>query len=243
MCRSRWRLVDLAQVIPSFANYTLAGISLALKRLKVRRKRGRLSIHSPDLAYQSKMSWVERACALARQASERVSILYGDEFSLYRQPTLGPLYAQAGQEPKAGLSQRANTRHRISGALDLLSGKVTFTEGAKMGVAGLRRSLERLREVYCQRTIILIWDNWPIHYHPQVLAKAAELGIEILWLPTYAPWTNYIEKLWRWVKNKLLHHHRLADKWRELKMRVTEFLAEFANGSTELLRYVGALPD
>lgn len=88
-----------------------------------------------------------------------------------------------------------------------------------------------------------MWDNWPTHRHPEVLAKAEQLGIEILWLPTYAPWTNPIEKLWRWVRQEVVHHHRLSDRWEELKRRVAAFLERFSDGSPELLRYVGLLPD
>jgi transposase len=112
-----------------------------------------------------------------------------------------------------------------------------------MGVKGLRYFLGELRSAYPERTMFLVWDNWPIHQHPEVLAKAAHLGIEILWLPTYAPWSNPIEKLWRWIRQEVVHHHRLADRWAELKAQVAAFLVRFEHCSTELLCYVGLLPD
>ena len=31
--------------------------------------------------------------------------------------------------------------------------------------------------------------------------------VEVLPLPTYAPWLNNIEKVWRWVKAKVVHAH------------------------------------
>jgi hypothetical protein len=36
-----------------------------------------------------------------------------------------------------------------------------------------------------------------------------------------------------------LHLHRLADDLKALRLLVTEFLQQFAAGSSELLRYVG----
>jgi len=48
--------------------------------------------------------------------------------------------------------------------------------------------------------LTIAWDNWPIHKHVQVEAVAAEQRITLLYVPTYAPWTNPIEKLWRWLK-------------------------------------------
>jgi hypothetical protein len=58
-------------------------------------------------------------------------------------------------------------------------------------------------------------------------------------LPTSAPWLNPIEKLWRWLRQDVLKMHRLAAPWSELRQRVSLFLDQFADGSTELLRYVG----
>ena len=63
-------------------------------------------------------------------------------------------------------------------------------------------------------------------------------------LPTYASWTNPIEKLWRWLRQEVLHLHRLADRLEELRAEVRRFLDRFALGSLELLRYVGLpVPD
>jgi len=241
--RSRWRLADLRRVVSWLHSYSLAGISQALKRLKIRRKRGRLAVTSPDPAYDRKLARIAQAQLLAEEHPAQAVLVYGDEYSLYRQPTLGAVYAGAGEEPRAVLSHRANTRHRYAGFLDMVCGEVTWLAGLKVGVEALCRSLERLRERYPTLRLFLVWDNWPIHQHARVLTRASELAIEILWLPTYAPWTNPIEKLWRWLVEDLLRHHRLADHFDELKGMVAAFLDQFANGSLALLRYVGLLPD
>jgi len=186
---------------------------------------------------------IDAALALTRAQPEVVSLVYADAFILTRQPTLAAVWAAQGTEPVARLSQRRNTRWRISGALDAVTGRVTTHAAARMGVAELGRFLRRLRATYPDRRLILVWDTWPVHRHPAVLAVATELGIELLWLPTDAPWTNPIEKLWRWVKQAMLHHHRQADQWEALKDQVAAFLDQFADGSVALLRDVGLLPE
>ncbi|MBV8356880.1 MAG: transposase [Deltaproteobacteria bacterium] len=60
-----------------------------------------------------------------------------------------------------------------------------------------------------------------------------------MWLPTYAPWLNPIEKLWRWLRQDVLKMHRWVEDWPQVKQRVRDFLAQFAQGSQELLYYVG----
>ena len=69
------------------------------------------------------------------------------------------------------------------------------------------------------------------------------MPIQLVFVPTYAPWTNPIEKLWRWLRQDILHLHRFSDRWNDLKQRVLDFMAQFEQDSTQLLHYVGLLPD
>ena len=48
-----------------------------------------------------------------------------------------------------------------------------------------------------------------------------------------------IEKLWRWLRQQVITMHRLAGDWERLRDRVNRFLLQFANGSEDLLHYVG----
>ncbi len=237
--RARWRLDDLRARLPWLAGYTRSGVAKALKRLRVRLKRGRLRLHGPDPAYAAKRDRVAKAVALAREFPGRVTTPFGDEVGIYRQPTLAATWGQAGIEPTATLSHRANTRHRICGGLDAVTGQVVWRGASTAGVAVLCRWLADVRAAYPGRRLLLVWDNWPVHRHPAVLARAGELGIGIVWLPTYAPWLNPIEKLWRQTKQDVLHHHRLADAWTDLKARVHAHLDRYAHASPTLLRYVG----
>lgn len=240
--RARWRLADLRRVVPALARYTDSGISLALRRLGVSRQRGRPATHSPDPAYRQKVALVEMAEDEARAGSD-LTLLFGDEFGFYRQPSLAPKYAPRGEEPLARWAASFNSRQRIAGAINAATGQVSYLASDMIGATTLGRFLKKLRRTYPTGRIVLVWDNWPVHLHPGVLADASALTIEILWLPTYAPWTNPIEKLWRLCRQELLHHHRLSARWKELKEQVRAWLDRFANPSPDLLRYVGLLPN
>lgn len=243
IARSRWRRADLRTVVPELAGYSLPAISRVLHRCGTRLKRGRLRLHSPDPAYADKVARIARALALARRYPDRCALVYGDEMSLYRQPTLAARYHPVGEEPTAPLSCRSNTRHRVGGALDAVTGRVTACTGSKIGVTKLTAFLQQLRDAYPGRVLFLVWDNWPVHAHATVLAKATELRIHLLWLPTYAPWENPIEKLWRQLKQTVVHQHRQAAAWEDLKQAVSDFLDQFAHDSSDLLHYVGVCTD
>jgi len=112
-----------------------------------------------------------------------------------------------------------------------------------------------------------VQDNWPVHFHADLIGQLETqkwpwpfnvpehgpdlpeepvardpLPIQLLCLPTYASWLNPIEKLWRWLKQEVIHLHRLADAFDELQRRVASFLERFDEGSPALLRYTGLLP-
>jgi hypothetical protein len=202
-------------------------------------------VHSPDPQYTIKMRWIQQAQQQARCEPDRVVVLYADELSFYRRPELagGGVYHPEGEEPAFLVAPGYNTRHRLGGAMDMLSGRVVWVEGKVVGKDALCLLLTKVRASYgADRQLFVIWDNWPVHWQADVLTKAWELNIHLLWLPTYAPWTNPIEKLWRWLKQEVLHNHQLAEHFDMLKEQARTFLNCFTHGSTQLLRYVGLLP-
>jgi putative transposase len=243
--RSRWTLRLLREAVGTLRGLSsLSGVCRRLRAWGVGRKRGRQHLTSPDPEYAAKLGAIEAAKALARAEPERVVLLYGDEATVYRQPVTGPVYHGRGRggchQPTAPARAGANTKHRIGAVLDVVVGRVLFVTGYCVGVEALCRLLELVRASYGAGVrIILVWDNWPVHYHERVLAAAAAQRIELLWLPTYAPWTNPIEKLWLKLKQEVVVMHRYSDQWSELKQRIADFLGGYDRPSPELLRYVG----
>ena len=53
--------------------------------------------------------------------------------------------------------------------------------------------------------ITIVLDNARYQRCKLVMAKAEELGIELLFLPPYAPNLNLIERLWKFVKKDVLY--------------------------------------
>lgn len=242
---ARYRLADIRTLLPAVADYSLSGIARLLARWRIRLKRGRYQLASPDPDYRGKCERLAAALADARHDPAHERLLYVDECSVYRQPTLAPAWWPVGAtaEPTVPRSLRSNICRRYAGALDVVTGQVTWLERARMTVPSLCAFLEALRQAYPEQHLSVAWDNWTVHRHERVLQTAERLQIEVLWLPTYAPWTNPIEKLWRWLRQDVIHHHQLADEWDALRQRVADFLDQFARGSPALLRYVGLLPE
>ena len=137
-----------------------------------------------------------------------------------------------------------NTRGRLITALDVCTGRVLYRQRAHIDLVQLTGFMGDIRAAYPDaHTIYVVQDNWHnVHFHPDQIAVAQRLGIQLVSLPVYAPWLNPVEKLGRKLRQDIIHLHRLSDEWDALKERVCRFLDQFANGSFLLLRYVGLLP-
>ncbi len=180
-------------------------------------------------------------CIERARADVDVVTLFEDEFTFYQQPSLANGWEMRGEkQPLARLGNKGNRKCRIAGVMNVVTGAVTFERRSKIGIKALTILLKRIRKQYATaKEINLIMDNWPIHQHPKVLRAAEENNIRLRFLPTYAPWTNPIEKLWRWLKQDILHLHHHAEDWKYLLHLVSNFLRNFKGGSEALLKYTG----
>jgi len=268
--RTRWTREALLQVCDWLGLTAPSSVSWLLERLKIRYKRARDSVHSPDPDYLAKLAYHDQLRERVQATGGREVLLYQDEITFYRQPTLARAWeAQGRPQPLALRSCRSDTATRIAGTLDPRDGRVVFWQGSSCGIEPLLAFYRQLRQAYPEaKRIWLIQDNWPVHFHPDVLVALElqespwpiyrppnwpsepsapaqrrwgelRLPIQLVPLPTYASWCNPIEKLWRKLRQELLHLHRFADRLEELRRETRRFLDQFAGGSLELLRYVG----
>lgn len=178
----------------------------------------------------------------AREEPGRFVLLYEDESTFYRQPTQAWIWAHLGRrQPRIRYSHRSNTRMRVIGYLNATTGAVHSQDMGRVTVQRLARSVLKLSSTYPQaETIFMAWDNWPNHSHPTVLeALEKQSRVKVLWLPTYAPWLNPADKLWRRTRQRVTHAHPWCDDFREFRQHVMAELADLSQGSEELLRYVG----
>lgn len=169
-------------------------------------------------------------------------MLFSDEASFYRQPSQAWLWAWLGrQQPRLRYSHRANTLMRVVGFLDAVSGRVQAWDFKRVTAPRLKECWLRAAQGYPEaKTIYLVIDNWPVHFHPKALeALAEDPRLELINLPTYAPWLNAIEKLWRLLRQRVAHAHPWCDDFRVFRSHVVAEMQSFAHGSQALLRYVG----
>jgi transposase len=235
---SRWTLRTIRVSVEWLTGYTLSGVWRVLQACGLGVHASCARLFSPDPDYHRKVRWLHRCLRDAARHPDTVVALFLDEFGYQRWPEVAPTWGL-----EAAVAQRAgnNQQWRTIGALNALTGQVNYLDGYIVGRQQVSAFYTQLDRAYPAVDLIyVIQDNWNIHTHPDVLTALERYPrIKPVWLPTYAPWLNPIEKLWRWLRQDVLKMHRWVEDWPQVKQRVHDFLDQFAHGSPDLLRYVG----
>lgn len=202
-------------------------------------------MHSPDLAYNEKLATIEEARARSQADPVRFPFLYEDEMSYDLRPRVSRAYAPRGRTVKVARQAARGWYWRIAGSIDVNTGVLIARQRDHFTVKEMYyyfRFVER-RYPKAERITIAL-DNWPVHFHAFVREELAKRKsrIELLPLPTYAPWTNPTEKVWGLLTKDVLNQHDFVEDWSGLKQAVTDWLAQYEYGSEALLHSVGLRP-
>jgi transposase len=227
-------LRGIRATFPWLSGYTLSGVWRLLHRHNLHIRSAQVRQHSPDEDYVAKL---EHLLSCLRDAAEHpgeVVLVFLDEMGYYRWPKEGRNWGAAAPTPAPHSDRDGpnNKQWRVIGALNAVSGRLDYLDAYIIGRAKLIVFYRQLVAAYGDaRLIYVVQDHWSIHRHEDVQAALAGLPqIEVVWLPTYAPWLNPIEKLWRWLREQVLTLHRLSGDWDALRERVNAFLSQFAEG-------------
>ncbi len=240
---SLWTLDLVAEVCHQrgWTPRTLTGeaIRVALKRLKIRWRRAKHWITSPDPAYARKKKARDRLIRLAATHPDWV-LGYLDEtwWSRLAQPSL---HAWTADEPLRLVEQTAERTDPDPKALSCY-GLLRDDSGQMLLRFVQGRPVSQVTEDYlawvCTRlaqegkkALLLVWDNAPWHVSRRVRdwMKAhnrrvkQEGGVRILacYLPIKSPWLNAIEPKWVHGKKAIVEPERLLNA-QEIKGRVCE---------------------
>lgn len=242
--RHSWHLQSIRQTIPWLKGMSLPGVCKLLKRLNVSYRRGQAHVHSPDLLYDQKMADITNARILAQMAPKEVVFLYQDEFTFYSRPLVGRCYQAKGGKGAKATGGALKTR-RIAGVVDVATGAVIVRQRDRFTVQEMARFFWFVEKQYPDADVIyMALDNWPVHFHGFVrdYLAAKHSRIQLLPLPTYAPWTNPMEKVWLKFCREFLSQHPHGMCWQELKDGISDWFADLREGSAELLHEIGLLP-
>lgn len=164
-----------------------------------------------------------------------------DEASFYRQPCSAPIWSRRGRvQPRMRMSCRSNSAVRAAVAYDPAGGQLAHCLRSHFTASAVGAFFAQVGKRFAQRRIYLVMDNWPVHAHPRVnQVLASDPRLQVLWLPTYAPWLNPTEKVWKWLRQRFVHAHDCSDNLPNLRAGLDRHLTYAAQHPVEILSFTG----
>ena len=137
-------------------------------------------------------------------------LLFEDETLLRLFPVLRRAWGFRGQEVSIGISGR-NAKRVLFGAINPRTGHRILQRSHNMRQESFHTFLRLLRRRYGRRPIWMLLDEAPCHVAAKSRAFAAQLDIELIWLPKQCSELNAMDQLWRELKGTISANYQYRD--------------------------------
>jgi len=133
------------------------------------------------------------------------------------------------------------TKHYGIGAVNYHTGETTVIVRKHKRRREIAELLQLLVDKHPTGTIYVAWDNASTHEDDEVEAvvRAAAGRLVLLYLPTYSPWLNPIEMLWRHFRREVTHCE-LFETVKVLLAATRDFFARYNQTPEKVLSIIGS---
>jgi len=167
---------------------------------------------------------------------------YADEFNVSWLPTLRALWSLKGQQVMIPTPGQPKTHYGL-GAVNYHSGETVVIIRRRKRRLEVAELLQALVDKHSTETIYVAWDNASTHQDDEVEAvvRAAAGRLVLLYLPTYSPWLNPIEMLWRHFRREV-SHCEIFETVKLLLEASYSFFNRYNQNPKDILSIIGAYP-
>jgi transposase len=136
-------------------------------------------------------------------------VLFVDASHFVHSPFLGNLWSKKRVFIR---SPSGRNRHNVLGAFNAVSHElISVKNDAYINSITVMELIKEIRSRYRGQKITLVMDNARYQRCKAVMEYAQKYGIELLFLPSYSPNLNLIERLWKFVKKIALNNKYYGD--------------------------------
>jgi transposase len=131
-------------------------------------------------------------------------------------------------------------RLNLHGAINAETHEVTIIESKTVDQDSTIELLETVRQKYFKAAMIyVILDNAKYHYSKAVKDYLNSTNIKLVFLSSYSPNLNLIERLWKFFKKKVLYNRYHANI-KEFRDTCIDFFGNIGKHSDEIARFMDA---
>lgn len=133
------------------------------------------------------------------------------------------------------------TKHYGIGAVNYHTGETTVIVRKHKRRREIAELLQLLVDKHPTGTVYVAWDNANTHEDDEVEAvvRAAAGRLVLLYLPTYSPWLNPIEMLWRHFRREVTHCE-LFETVKALLVATRDFFDRYNQTPEKVLSIIGS---
>jgi len=225
--RTRWSCATLAETLGQTRAWRVSAETVRrwLHALDWRWKRTKLAAKDND---PDRIPKLARIRLLWEGLRPRQALLFADELDVQLLPKSGYQWMPKGTQAEV-MTPGKNEKRYLAGAWDTRTGQVHQRVWACKTNGLFRALLEALETAYPAHRydrIYVVVDNYTIHKAQAVEQwLAAHRRVELVFLPTYCPRANPIERLFGDTHDKVTRNHKRKQIWR-LVEDVKRHLAE-----------------
>jgi transposase len=224
-CRTRWSCATLALTLQARRGITVSAETMRrwLYELGWVWKRAKLVATDDD---PQRVTRLARVRLVDEQLRLGEAIVFAGELAIQLLPKVGAAWLPKGTQGEV-MTPGTNEKHYLAGALDLATGTVHHGVGPRKTNALFRALLQVLDTGYSAtqyRRIYVVVDNYKIHKAKAVAQwLTMHPRFELLFLPTYCPRANPIERVFGDVHDLCTRNHT-RKRLRDLVADVVEHL-------------------
>jgi transposase len=167
---------------------------------------------------------------------------YADEFNVSWLPTLRKMWSPRGQQVMIPTPGQPKVHYGL-GAVNYHTGETLVIIRRRKRRQEVAELLQMLVDKHPNGTIYVAWDNAITHEDDDVEAvvRAAAGRLVLLYLPTYSPWLNPIEMLWRHFRREVTHCELFLSIQAVIEASYA-FFQRYNQRPDMVLSIIGALP-
>ena len=152
------------------------------------------------------------------------------------------MWSPVGQQVMIPTPHQPYKRYGL-GAVDYHTGQTVVLFRRRKRRLEVAELLQALLAKHPEGTIYLAWDNSNTHQDDEIEAvlRAAAGRLILLYLPTYSPWLNPIEMLWRQFRREVTHCELFASV-KDLLAASKDFFNRYNCCPERALTIIGAIP-
>ncbi len=195
-----------------------------LKKVGINWRRAKLKVTSPDPLYMVKRRRLDALKQKAQKgelnsyqathppsvgAPQRAYLAFFDSTDLHWCPDIGTGYTVEGRQNKVGSPGYNNPWYALFGSLIFPSGEGVYTIHQRKRHQEVAAHLEILIDTDPDAFWFVVLDNASAHTTPHLepFWQQYQHRLEPVFLPSYSPNLNLIERLWRFMRGQVTRNH------------------------------------